>query len=163
MACNWSDGWADRADPAAPAPSASSIIMVDGSPVAAYNIASTVASGSVPGSVASTVAHELDPQSQIPQTPAQAAAAAPLLLMKAMSDRHEELRNVEVCHLHVEGKTPYANPELKDSFIFKNNNNYREPLLFQKKINYTHNDIIELLEKLDNLWLDRRPKYDYIS
>ena len=54
-------------------------------------------------------------------------------------------------------------PELKDDFIFKNNNNYREPLLFQKKINYTHNDIIELLEKLDNLWLEKRPKYDYIS
>lgn len=46
----------------------------------------------------------------------QAAAAAPQLLMKAMSDRHEELRNVEVCHLHVEGETPYANPVLKDSF-----------------------------------------------
>ena len=46
----------------------------------------------------------------------QAAAAAPQLLVKAMSDRHEELRNVEVCHLHVEGKAPYANPELKDSF-----------------------------------------------
>lgn len=46
----------------------------------------------------------------------QAAAAAPQLLMKAMTDRHEELQNVEVCHLHVEGKTPYADPELKDSF-----------------------------------------------
>jgi acyl-CoA hydrolase len=46
----------------------------------------------------------------------QAAAAAPQLLMKAMTDRHEELRNVEVCHLHVEGEAPYANPELKDSF-----------------------------------------------
>ncbi|SFZ93764.1 Acyl-CoA hydrolase [Flaviramulus basaltis] len=46
----------------------------------------------------------------------QAAAAAPQLLMKAMSDRYEELRNVEVCHLHVEGETPYANPDLKDSF-----------------------------------------------
>ncbi|ULC60465.1 4-hydroxybutyrate CoA-transferase [Flaviramulus sp. BrNp1-15] len=46
----------------------------------------------------------------------QAAAAAPQLLMKAMTDRHEELRNVEVCHLHVEGETPYANPDLKDSF-----------------------------------------------
>lgn len=46
----------------------------------------------------------------------QAAAAAPQLLMKAMADRQEELRNVEVCHLHVEGEAPYANPELKDSF-----------------------------------------------
>ncbi|PIA79580.1 4-hydroxybutyrate CoA-transferase [Gaetbulibacter sp. 4G1] len=46
----------------------------------------------------------------------QAAAAAPQLLTKAMSDRYEELRNVEVCHLHVEGAAPYANPDLKDSF-----------------------------------------------
>ncbi|TBN05518.1 acetyl-CoA hydrolase/transferase family protein [Hyunsoonleella flava] len=46
----------------------------------------------------------------------QAAAAAPQLLINAMSDRHDELRNVEVCHLHIEGKTPYANPDLKDSF-----------------------------------------------
>lgn len=46
----------------------------------------------------------------------QAAAAAPQLLMNAMTERYEELRNVEVCHLHVEGETPYANPDLKDSF-----------------------------------------------
>ena len=46
----------------------------------------------------------------------QAAAAAPQVLMNAMTERHEDLRNVEVCHLHVEGETPYANPELRDSF-----------------------------------------------
>ena len=46
----------------------------------------------------------------------QAAAAAPQQLINAMSARHEELRNVEVCHLHIEGEAPYANPELKDSF-----------------------------------------------
>ncbi|TGV03202.1 acetyl-CoA hydrolase/transferase family protein [Flavivirga rizhaonensis] len=46
----------------------------------------------------------------------QAAAAAPQLLMNAMTERHEELRNVEVCHLHVEGDTGYANPKLSDSF-----------------------------------------------
>ncbi|MCF8272255.1 MAG: 4-hydroxybutyrate CoA-transferase [Flavobacteriaceae bacterium] len=46
----------------------------------------------------------------------QAAAAAPQILMNAMTQRHEELRNVEVCHLHVEGETRYANPELRDSF-----------------------------------------------
>lgn len=46
----------------------------------------------------------------------QAAAAAPQQLMRAMAERHEELRNVEVCHLHVEGETPYANPDLIDSF-----------------------------------------------
>jgi len=46
----------------------------------------------------------------------QAAAAVPQVLVKAMTARHEELRNVEVCHLHVEGETPYANPELRESF-----------------------------------------------
>lgn len=46
----------------------------------------------------------------------QAACAAPSVLMKAMTERHEELRNVEVCHLHVEGETPYADPIYRDSF-----------------------------------------------
>lgn len=46
----------------------------------------------------------------------QAAAAVPQLLINAMTHRHEELRNVEVCHLHIEGETPYANPVLKNSF-----------------------------------------------
>lgn len=44
------------------------------------------------------------------------AAAAPQALIQAMTNRHEELRNVEVCHLHVEGNAPYANPDLIDSF-----------------------------------------------
>lgn len=46
----------------------------------------------------------------------QAAAAAPQELINAMSARHEELRDVEVCHLHIEGETPYADPIYKDSF-----------------------------------------------
>lgn len=46
----------------------------------------------------------------------QAAAAAPQSLVKAMSARHEELKNVEICHLHTEGEAPYSNLELKDSF-----------------------------------------------
>jgi acyl-CoA hydrolase len=45
-----------------------------------------------------------------------AAAAAPQELIRAMSARHEELRGVEVCHLHTEGDAPYANPAYKDSF-----------------------------------------------
>ena len=46
----------------------------------------------------------------------QAAAAAPQSLIQAMTARHEELRNVEVCQLHTEGEAPYANPELHESF-----------------------------------------------
>ena len=46
----------------------------------------------------------------------QAAAAAPTLLTNALADRAYELRNVEICHLHVEGEARYANPELSESF-----------------------------------------------
>lgn len=46
----------------------------------------------------------------------QAAAAVPSVLVKALADRHEELRNVEICQLHTEGEAPYADPKYKDSF-----------------------------------------------
>lgn len=46
----------------------------------------------------------------------QAAAAAPSVLTKALSERASELRNVEVCHLHTEGEAPYADPALAESF-----------------------------------------------
>ncbi|WP_281297370.1 acetyl-CoA hydrolase/transferase family protein [Flavobacterium limnophilum] len=46
----------------------------------------------------------------------QAAAAAPTLLANALTERASELRNVEICHLHIEGEARYANPELADSF-----------------------------------------------
>ncbi len=45
-----------------------------------------------------------------------AAAAVPQLLINALTARHRELRNVEICHLHTEGKAPYANPDLHESF-----------------------------------------------
>jgi acyl-CoA hydrolase len=46
----------------------------------------------------------------------QAAAAAPTVLTKALTDRAAELRNVEICHLHTEGEAHYANPKLAESF-----------------------------------------------
>ncbi len=45
-----------------------------------------------------------------------AAAATPNILTKAISDRTEELRNVEFCHIHTEGAAPYADPALSESF-----------------------------------------------
>ena len=45
-----------------------------------------------------------------------AAAAAPSVLIQALTDRHDELRNVEICQLHTEGEAPYANTEYADSF-----------------------------------------------
>jgi acyl-CoA hydrolase len=46
----------------------------------------------------------------------QMGAAAPQALIKAMSARHEYLRNVEICQLHTEGVAPYADPAYKESF-----------------------------------------------
>ena len=46
----------------------------------------------------------------------QAAAAAPQVLINALTARYEELRNVEICQLHTEGDAPYANPDLRESF-----------------------------------------------
>ncbi len=44
-------------------------------------------------------------------------SATPLVLIKAMTARASELRNVELVHLHTEGEAPYAKPEFKDSFF----------------------------------------------
>jgi acyl-CoA hydrolase len=46
----------------------------------------------------------------------QAAAAVPNVLIKALTNRHEVLRNVEICQLHTEGDAPYANSDLAESF-----------------------------------------------
>lgn len=43
-------------------------------------------------------------------------AAAPQQLIKAMTERAPELRNVEIVHLHTEGPAPYASVEMRDSF-----------------------------------------------
>ncbi|MDR9417858.1 acetyl-CoA hydrolase/transferase family protein [Gracilimonas sp.] len=44
-------------------------------------------------------------------------SATPVRLIQAMTDRHEELKDVEVIHLHTEGPAPYADPEYKDNFF----------------------------------------------
>jgi len=46
----------------------------------------------------------------------QAAAGAPQALLNALTERAEELKNVEICHLHTEGKALYADIKYKDSF-----------------------------------------------
>jgi len=43
-------------------------------------------------------------------------AAAPQQLIKAMTARANELRHVEIIHLHTEGAAPYAAPEYSKSF-----------------------------------------------
>ena len=45
----------------------------------------------------------------------QSVAAAPRLLIEAMTARAPELRNVELVHLHTEGPAPYAAPEMRDT------------------------------------------------
>ncbi|MCW5941484.1 MAG: acetyl-CoA hydrolase/transferase family protein [Fimbriimonadaceae bacterium] len=47
-------------------------------------------------------------------------AAAPKLLIEALTERAGELRNVELIHLHTEGDAPYSRPEHKDSFFVNN-------------------------------------------
>ena len=44
-------------------------------------------------------------------------SATPVQLVHAMTNRHQELKDVEVIHLHTEGPAPYAAPEYKDSFF----------------------------------------------
>ncbi|MFO7846263.1 MAG: acetyl-CoA hydrolase/transferase C-terminal domain-containing protein [Balneolaceae bacterium] len=44
------------------------------------------------------------------------AAAAPQQLIKALTERHKELRKVQIFHLHTEGEAPYTKPEFRDSF-----------------------------------------------
>lgn len=44
------------------------------------------------------------------------AAAAPQQLIKALTARHNELKDVQIYHLHTEGEAPYTNPEYKKSF-----------------------------------------------
>ncbi len=43
-------------------------------------------------------------------------AAAPRLLIEAMTARAPELRNVDIVHIHTEGPAPYADPALAESF-----------------------------------------------
>lgn len=44
------------------------------------------------------------------------AAATPSQLVEAMSERHAELRNVEIVSIHTEGAVPYANEAYVESF-----------------------------------------------
>lgn len=46
----------------------------------------------------------------------QSVAAAPQTLIKAMTARANELRNIEIYHLHTEGEAAYINPEYKNTF-----------------------------------------------
>ncbi len=43
-------------------------------------------------------------------------AAAPQALIKAMTARSNELRGVEIVHMHTEGEVPYAAPDMQGSF-----------------------------------------------
>ena len=44
------------------------------------------------------------------------AAAAPQVLVKALAERGDELRNVQIYQLHTEGPAPYADEQDQDSF-----------------------------------------------
>ncbi len=44
-------------------------------------------------------------------------AAAPVHLIDALVRRHQELEQIEMVHLHTEGRAPYADPEYADTFF----------------------------------------------
>ncbi|MCX6275454.1 MAG: 4-hydroxybutyrate CoA-transferase [Bacteroidetes bacterium] len=44
-------------------------------------------------------------------------AATPVVLVTALTQRHEELKQVEIVHLHTEGEPTYAKPEYRNSFF----------------------------------------------
>ncbi len=44
------------------------------------------------------------------------AGATPFALVQALADRHEELKDIKIYHLHTEGSAPYAKPEYADTF-----------------------------------------------
>lgn len=46
----------------------------------------------------------------------QGGTATPQLLVNALAQRHAELKDVEIVHLHTEGYAPYVNPEYKEAF-----------------------------------------------
>lgn len=43
-------------------------------------------------------------------------AMTPHTLVNALCDRHEELEDVEIIHIHTEGPAPYVQPEMKKAF-----------------------------------------------
>jgi acyl-CoA hydrolase len=47
------------------------------------------------------------------------AAAVPQALVKSLSERHEELKDVSIYQIHTEGDAPYANQEYQESFNVK--------------------------------------------
>jgi len=47
----------------------------------------------------------------------QGGVATPQELVNSMTEKSCDLNNVEIVHIHTEGKTPYLNPACRDSFI----------------------------------------------
>ncbi|GAB1397858.1 MAG TPA: acetyl-CoA hydrolase/transferase C-terminal domain-containing protein [Saprospiraceae bacterium] len=46
----------------------------------------------------------------------QGGAATPNILIDALSERKDELQNVEICHIHTEGPAPYVLPQYDGAF-----------------------------------------------
>lgn len=47
----------------------------------------------------------------------QAAALTPSIVTTVLSNRHSELRNFEICHLHTQGTAHYSNTGLPGSIL----------------------------------------------
>lgn len=71
----------------------------------------------------------------------QGAAATPHTLIKALVDRHEELRKVEIIHLHTEGEALYAQEQYQDSFHL---NSFFVGANVRKSVNEGYSDYIPI-------------------
>jgi len=54
-------------------------------------------------------------------------AATPQRLVNALTQRHKELTNVEIVHMHTEGDAPYAHAEFSSAFHV---NSFLSPPIF---------------------------------
>lgn len=86
-------------------------------------------------------------------------AATPQSLIKAMVERHPELRNVKIYHIHTEGNCDYAKPEYEESFTvysFFNGSNMRAA----KKERLAENYVPIFLSEIPLLFYNGHVKLD---
>ncbi len=83
------------------------------------------------------------------------SAATPLALLRALSERASELRNVELVNITTLGSTPITNPEFRESFYFNSlfvSQNIR-PVIVDRRGDYIPVFLSEISRLFDNGYL----------
>lgn len=83
------------------------------------------------------------------------SAATPLALLRALSERASELRNVELVNITTLGSTPITNPEFRESFYFNSlfvSQNIR-PVIADRRGDYIPVFLSEISRLFDNGYL----------